>query len=167
MIRGELTLDDIESHTLQLKDDTHNLRASRAMGGSTDGMNGSTDGFMGSTDSFLSDEHSMDGDKKELSLEKLRASLTVPNSANDGSANAFIDSSDGLNASFDGVADEQWDYPGEEMEPYARSEVATPTGRSGRSRSKPQRRKLLVTQISNRAMVGDDEKDSDYQKLRF
>jgi hypothetical protein len=173
MAHGELTLDDIESYTLQLKDDSHNLRASKVMGGSTDGMNGSTDGFMGSTGSLLSDEQSVDGEgadnKRELSYEKLRACLTVPHSGNDGSTNAFIDESDGLNASFDrGDEQPQWDYPGEEMEPYARPGVASVTSAStGRSRTKPHRRKLLVTQHSTRAMVGDDEKDSDYQQLRF
>lgn len=169
MARGELTLDDIESYTLQLKGDSNNLRASTIMGGSTDGMNGSTDGFMGSTDSLLSDEQ----DTTESSYEKLRASLTVPNSANEGSTNAFVDSSDGLHASFDdtptGDEQPQWDYPGEEMEPYARPESAVAASSSiGRSRpNKPQRRKLLMTQNSTRAMVGDDEKDSDYQQLRF
>mmetsp|Transcript_21971 Transcript_21971/g.36361 ORF Transcript_21971/g.36361 Transcript_21971/m.36361 type:complete len:185 (+) Transcript_21971:124-678(+) len=162
----ELTLDDIQSYTFhhQLKDDNENQRgASRIMGG----MNGSTDGMMGSNDSLLSDEQSMDGDERKLKYETLRTSrLTVTGSSsrNGASTDALVDESEvsGSGVVNDSFSDEQaWKYPSEELEPYARGEAST--GRS--SRTKP--RNKLSTQNSMRAMVGDDEKDLDYQKLRF
>lgn len=168
MIRGELTLDDIESYTLQLKqgggaDINENFRTSKVLGGSTDGMNGSTDGLMGSNDSLLSDEM---GEKDELSYQTLRASLIAPGARSyEGSTSALVDESDvsaGINNSFSD--DQTWDYPGEELEPYSRRGESSSERSRSRSRPRPPRKKLS-TQNSMRALVGDDERDSDYQKF--
>jgi hypothetical protein len=141
----ELTLDDIQSYTLQLKDNGCDIRRSSFMN--------STDGLMGSVDS-LGDStagSSVDG----LNYANLRANMSRHDEFMAGSKKAFVDYNHDQNEPVEADDENEWEYPDLDPSP---SSVERHQSNAPNTKRRPSRR--LVAQDSTRAMFGDD-KDSD------
>jgi hypothetical protein len=144
----ELTLDDIQSYTLQLKDDGCDARRPSFMN--------STDGLMGSVDS-LGDStagSSVDG----LNYANLRANMSKLDESTAWTNKAFVDYNHNGNDPVEDDGENEWEYP--DLDPSSPS-VERPQSHSSNAKRRPSRK--LIAQDSTRAMFGDD-KDSDDQR---
>ena len=151
----ELTLDDIHSYTLQLKDDD---RALLKRGNFLDCN--STEGLMGSTDSFT--DSNLGSEQSGLNYQALCAGLLKGESA----SNKVIDAS--LSASFDEIGScdgTGWEDPDLQDHPSSIGRSRFLSGSISPKR-RGNRRVRLVPEHSTKAVYGD-HKDSDHLKLRL
>lgn len=166
----ELTLDDLHSYTLQLKDHDDSQRRG---GGS---LMGSTDGLMGSADSFSVGGESSTSSAADGGLNSDDLHVRNYHTTNSslrmraGSTDAMLgDESTGLCSN---SSNTDWDYPdldastsGTSYQPPTGMPMARRSSRSSRPKSETRQRRL-VHQDSTRVMIGDDKTDPDYQQLR-
>ena len=156
----ELTLDDIQSYTIQLKDDLGSLKRAGSF------MNNSTEGMMGSTDSFT--DSCVGSERSGVKYETLRAGLLKEETSL--AAVEFL-STKGIDDSQSNVHDDGgngWDYPDLEVPSSIGRSRATFVDRSLSPKRKGNRRVTLVPENSTQAMFGDNgQGDSDNPRLRL
>lgn len=166
----EITLDDLQSYTLQLKDHDDPQKRSehdRSLMGSTDGLMGSTDSFsVGAGSSADLSSAGLNSDdlhiRNHINSSTMRRSGGAP-----GSTDAMMsDESCGLHSN---SSHTDWEYPDLDASQSGISQSGAMPRRSSRS-SRPRiggRRPLLGHQDSTRVMIGDDKSDPSYQSIRF
>lgn len=156
----ELTLDDIKSYTIQLKDDLGSLRRTESF------MNNSTDGMMGSTDSFT--DSNVGSERSGEKYETLRAGLLKEQAsiaAVEFVSIKGIDDSQ-TNSQYDGG--NGWEYPDFEVSSSNGRSRAIFVDRSLSPNQKGNRTVSLVPENSTQAILGDNsQRGSDNPRLRL